>query len=166
MPRSLIVVIVACGLMCAATAARAQNASMLVGLRGVEVRAAIHWSDMPAGAVTEASLRTEVELELRRAGVPVLSAPDARVTPGRPVLVLDLVCVRGSVGSSCGYMMALVERVKLERDTTLAQHAMTWTSDVGVLTVGRDGGGGFIREKVSEQARRFANDFLAAIPRD
>lgn len=154
-----------CGLTFAVTRTPAQTVPTLVGLRGVEVRVAIKWGDMPPGVVSEASLQAEIELELRRVGIPVLSREESSRTPERPVLVLDLVCVTDSTGSSCAYMLALIQRVKLERDNTIAQQAMTWTNDVGVVTVGRDGGGGFIREKVREQVRQFANDFLAANPR-
>lgn len=82
--------------------------------------------------VTRARLQPEVEQELRRAGLRVLTPTEALASPGRPTLHLRVSVVRhGEVPELYVYSVDLVlrQQVRLLRDRAIESYAVTWSEN-------------------------------------
>jgi hypothetical protein len=160
----------------------AHDAQSLRGLAGVSVTVGVdneHNGGEPEryGEVPqEAELQTAVELELRQAGIRVISLPElAGVT--RPVGSLNVIVsiVRSTTvkGAPLGYAycirLAVYQAARLiGNDVAAAQGPFvvtTWDSSGAIGMIGRENAGKLIRDAVAAQVDQFANAFLAQNPR-
>jgi hypothetical protein len=82
--------------------------------------------------VTRAQLQPEVERQLRRAGLRVLTPTEALASSGRPTLHLRVSVVEvGDVPDLYVYSVDLVlrQQVRLVRDRTIESYAVTWSEN-------------------------------------
>lgn len=133
----------------------------LVGLPGVYVHIAPTEEPLIKAGIDDASLRTEVEVQLRMAGVPLLTQEQSLHTPGIPWLYLTVGSVKSSQERAYGWSMRLMlrQRVCLERDPKLCEVCTTWeTSRFGTVGTRKLG---TIKEEAGNLTKEFANAYLA-----
>jgi hypothetical protein len=140
--------------------AQSSDARALRGLRSVEVTVSVRSSpETDAVALDTASVRTQVELELRGAGV--LVSPSALAK-----LFVSVTFLTGSEDLVLphAYKLELYEWVAVRHRPTAGRvWAVTWQlGGVGVTT--RSLATGHISESVRQMTERFLNDYLAANP--
>jgi hypothetical protein len=159
-----IAVLVACSAARAAADSEAERRT-LAGLPGVYVHIAPTEEQLVKSGIDEAALRTEVELQMRVAGVPLLTQEQSLHTPGIPWLFLATSTVKSSQERAYGWSMRLQlrQRVCLERDPKLCEVCTTWESarfgTVGTRKLGT------IKEEAGNLAKEFANAYLAVNPK-
>jgi len=139
----------------------------LAGLDGVQV-----WvGSTPDGAQRDGldtvQLRTDVELKLRQAGIPVLSEQQSLSKVGAPGLALRLDVFRnpGIPLYAFRVKVEVQQVVRLARNPTLIVRAATWSSTGDIGTVGQTTLGSYVRETVRDQMDQFINAYLAANPK-
>ena len=110
----------------------------LRGLRGVGVLIEDLQPNAKKVGLTESQLKIDVEVELRKAGIPVLTDDKRWDTPGMPKLYVNINSVdrSGLVGASelyaYGIKVALQQMVDLRRNRSMTGTATTWeTGTVG-----------------------------------
>jgi len=119
-------------------------------------------SDMNDIGLTDDVLTTDIELRLRKAGVPVLSST-AEWAPDSPRFVLNVhvIATRDSVrGEEILACAALVQLLHTEQGLLIS----TWQNEaVGLFdkSTARSG----IRDGIADAVDKFANDYLASHPR-
>jgi hypothetical protein len=136
---------------------------VLVGLKGVFVEGGI---DNPKGSgLTKDQIKTDVELQLRKAGIKVLTNEERLTTPGQPYLsVLVSIIEISSRGYPIGYAYTIT--VQLYEAVTIVR---------GFEAVGSIWSAGWmgyfgkpdrhIRNNISDMVDKFINDYLAANPK-
>jgi len=132
----------------------------LKGLDGVHV--GVMKLDFEAEGVTREAIRNDVEAQLTKAGIRVLSAKECLLTPGGPTLNVGLKALKNSDGENSGYTYAvdlqLVQGVFLARDSKITLHADTWkTSDWGSVTEAKT-----LRKKIESNVDKFIRSYRAA----
>lgn len=117
--------------------------------------------------MTEDQLQTDVEIKLRKAGIPVLTEAAWLSEPGKPFLYIE---VKAYSPIEASYMFATT--VQLEQEVTLIRSrpqqrhrvfGATW-KDRGIGTVDSKNIR-TIREHVGDSVDKFINGYLAANPR-
>lgn len=140
----------------------------LVGLQGMQVGIEALKPELERLGLARTTLQTDVELRLRVAGLKVLS-PDQRLdAPGRPILYVQVSAMTVQVADGLyGYTVkvALLQDVRLNRDSTIATVATTWDSGPILGLVGEDNLANHVRGVVRDAVDKFANAFLAANPK-
>ncbi len=153
------------GLVCCAASAFGATElqkKTLEGLEGVKVIVEDMRPEVEQAGLTKSSLQTLVELELRKAGIRVLTEEERLKTKARPWLYLRVSVVIDDPGS-CAFDISLWlnQAVILAGNGSIAT-ATTWdTSRTG--TVGKSNIPS-IKDHVREKVEEFCNDFLAANP--
>ncbi len=141
----------------------------LKGLRGVHVIVENIDSEAERAGLAQATLRTDVELKLRQAGIAVLSRTEAFATPGKPVLYLDVHAraPRGAASGSYAYSihLELQQLVVLERNAAMILLAPTWSTPGGVGIVASAQLSTVVRENVRDEVDRFINAWLSVNPK-
>jgi hypothetical protein len=139
--------------------------SSLKGLQGVNVLIEELKPTVERAGLTEADIRTDVELKLRLAGITVLSDKQSLAAPGSPYLYVN-VQVLDSDDSlwPCSISVALEQSVTLRRNPQIGVVAVTW-SVTSVGSVGRLNVRG-LRDSVKEGVDKFINAYLAANPKN
>jgi hypothetical protein len=138
-----------------------EDRDTLGGLVGIYVRIGTN-SEAEEYGLSKAVLRTDVELQLRRYGVRVMSGEGVGRTPELYVQATakkDLV-VAGAL--AVGVKVEFYQDVILLRDPTKHCAAVTW-QDEAVMLVGTESIRG-VRDELSDLLDRFINDYLAANP--
>ncbi|MFQ5803416.1 MAG: hypothetical protein ACE5JQ_11035 [Candidatus Methylomirabilales bacterium] len=107
----------------------------LAGLSGVFVEVT---GVLPPGqsGVTKAGLKTDIELQLRRADIRVVNRVEALSTPGSPHLILKVITHKDAAGYifAFGVELTLVQDVVLSRDRKSSGRGTTWsTGAVGLV---------------------------------
>jgi len=131
----------------------------LRGLRGVGVIIEGTGSDAKKAGLTESQLRTDVEVELRKAGIPVLTENKRYSTPGMPYLHVNVTSV--TLGGNLKWVYAynvsisLKQMVDLGRNRSIGTVAETWNSTYV----------GGVGEKVRDYINEFINDYLTVNPK-
>jgi len=132
--------------------------SDISGLTGIKSLVVII-EELPPGAtrlgVTDEMIRTDVELKLRLAGIPVLTAMDH---PYAPALHIEINALDDSAASYVE--VDLEQNAKLERNGAFIPLAITWSH--GILI--QNPSGDFIRDRLKDFMDRFLNEWLAANP--
>ena len=141
-------------------------AETLRGLTGVDVVV----EDPQAGpeaeraGLTRSTLQSDIESQLREAGIRVLSDDEWQAAPDRPWLFVRVQTMRPAAGVY-GYIISVdvMQRVRLARDPNIDAVAMTWTTgeigSVGGDNVSR------IRDSVQAQVDLFINAYWAVNPK-
>ena len=113
--------------------------------------------------LTEATIRTDVELKLRQAGIHVLAKP--LETDFAIVLVSILSIERPTGGFAYSIKLEIAQRVRLDRAPRSQVAGKTWGARDVVGVVGTDRFVHVIRENVKDMTDEFLNAYLAANPR-
>jgi hypothetical protein len=149
----------------------AQNApeknarAAVAGLRGVQVIVESITPDIERAGLTRDTLQTDVELQLRQYGIPVLTEEQRLETPGYPYLYVNVNIIRNTELLVYAFSIELT----LEQDVILTRHpqtaipAATWNSG----SVGLVGGARVqsIRDGVKNHVNKFINLYLSANPK-
>lgn len=132
----------------------------LRGLSAVAVELPAENLQLNGTGLDATTLRTDIELRLRRSGVRVLSLEDANGTPSAGVLVV-LASALHNIALNLWVLDVVVEvrqSVFLERDPSIGTVTATWRSTgvVGWTTHPLE-----VREQVANQVDQFINAFLS-----
>ena len=105
----------------------ATQRATLAGLTGVEVVVEELNPGVEQDGLTRSTLRSDVELKLRQAGIHVLTSTERTASPGSPYLYLRITTVKNRV-SIYGYHIAIELRqlVRLTRNSGITSWAATW----------------------------------------
>ena len=142
-----------------------QEIESLRGLQGVRVVVENIHPEAERDGLTRSQLQVVVELELRKAGIKVLTEEEQSSTPGSPFLYVNVTAVRRKASVIYGYSISveLCQVVVLYRDQSIMITTTTWWSGV-VGTVGapklQD-----ISDSVKEKVDVFINDYLTVNPK-
>lgn len=138
----------------------------LAGLGGVYVVVEEMEPDVEREGLARSTLRTDVEVKLRLAGIRVLTMIESALAPGSPYLYLRVTTERLRELGPFHAFEALLEfrqQVTLERKSTIALYVPTWrTSWVGAVGTKKLD---WVRERVRDQVDEFINDYLATNPK-
>lgn len=145
----------------------ANKKEVLQGLQGVRVLVGDIKPEVEKYGLTEKSLQTDTELQLRLYGIKVFTLEERLSTPGLPILGINVNVVIDEEDLTAAVVInvELRENVLLLRDPPrICLAACTWNR-ASVLTGGvkriKD-----LREDVKDFVNEFINDYLAANPKD
>jgi hypothetical protein len=159
MRRIVITLLFSLALACLTTSGKdAHDSQYLRGLKGVSIRVQVFTGDENTNSSWAYQVRNDVELRLRRAGVPIIEADE-------PKLAVTILCQRSK---ECGLYAAdasvsLLQRARLQRDPTLNVMSSTWTQS-GIYVFGENNFR-YVREEIQDTVDKFANDYLTANPK-
>lgn len=138
----------------------------LAGLTGVEVVVEDMDPDAEREGLAKTTLRTDVELKLRQAGIRILTVTERLAAPGMPYLYLRVATLRDeAVGGLYAINIALEvnQEVRLTRNPTTTAYAPTWGAGaVGLYSARKLP---TARDVVRDFADQFINAYLAANPK-
>lgn len=153
----------------AVSAATPWQKESLRGVAGVQVVIGTMEPNMERIGLTEQLLQTDVELRLRKAGVPVLSQAERLQLPDVTWLHVQVTGMEVRTDPSeppVGYMFGIEvsfrQSVFLARDFSPFTGAATWES--GAIGKFPDANPRFIRDAVGDYVDKFINDYLAVNP--
>ena len=146
-----------------------QGEETLAGLKGVSVYVERIKDEVQRDGLEEGQIRTDVELRLRQAGVPILTKQQSFDSAGSPILDIDVHAVKVTsegVASFYAYHVhiELNQEVRLVRKPSLKVHATTWSGGSSVGAIGADQLRS-VRDVVRDQTDQFINAYLAANPK-
>jgi hypothetical protein len=128
----------------------------LRGIKAVSVEVGPIKPDVENLGLRREQIQTDVELALRRSGIPVtanLSSAD-----GHLFVVVNCTLFSSSKGDvACSLSVELIQDVRLLRDPDITSLAPTWKT--GAVTVGNTGSAN-VREDIRDMADKFSNDYL------
>ena len=138
----------------------------LRGLTGVNVLV----EDLPVEpaaeqvGLTPATLRSDIETQLREAGIHVLTDDEWQAAPGRPWLFIRVRIIRPDATSAYTYVIALelMQRTMLTREPSLETDAMTWTT--GAIGTGGGPTLTMVRERLHAEVDTFIRAYRAVNP--
>jgi len=146
----------------------AAEVKSLRGLQGVDVLIESLPSDAKKAGVTKRQLRIEVEVELRKAGISVLTEDESLNAPGMSYLYVHVNAVALTESLEGSYIFSvrveLKQYVYLGRDRSIGTTAITWQRGA-VGTVGTDNFRKSVRETVRDYVNEFINDYLTVNPK-
>jgi hypothetical protein len=122
---------------------------------------------MPPGQsdVTRAGLKTDIEMQLRRADIRVVNRVEAMSTPGIPHLILKVTTHKDAAGYiyAFGIELNLVQDVVLSRNSKFSGRAATWSTGV----VGLVGAQSLLSmlPSVWDRVDQFVKDYRTANPK-
>ena len=131
----------------------------LQGIRAVSVEVEDLSDGAKALGLSAETVRTDVELKLRLAGVRVVTADEVLQIPRMPTLYVDAEVSSCSKAESIS--VALQQNVRLERNGQSAVGATTW--DVGVIGLNLNAED--IRDKIKDLVDQFLNAWLSVNPK-
>ena len=109
-------------------------------------------------------IRTDIEVELRKAGIRVVDRAQLDESSGRPYLFLVINTLKGTLNTYT-YSMELRfhQNASLTRNPDVTLSVSTWNRSV----IGSERGNRLpqLREKIKEMLMPFINEYLAANPR-
>jgi hypothetical protein len=112
------------------------NRSTLKGLVGVKVLVEDVSPDVEKSGLTKVKLQADVENQLGKVGIRVLTQEEVLKTPGEPYLYINVNAAPGKVQTSLysySIDIALIQNIFLERDPKANTYAVTWsTGGVGL----------------------------------
>lgn len=138
----------------------------LAGLTGVHVVVNEMSAEAAREGLTRSSLQAEVESQLRRGGLRVLTAAEALTSVGRPTLELRVTLIpAGEVPQLYVYSvdLALRQQIRLTRDRSVDSFAITWseTRQVGVVGATRLA---VVRDAVRAKVEKFITAWQTVNP--
>jgi hypothetical protein len=146
--------------------ARLSGQVPFTGLIGVYVLITDMDPEAEKDGLAKSTIRTDVELRLRQAGIRVLNSSEWLATPGSPDLFLRLSTLKPKEGPlyAFGIQLGLVQRVRLARDPNITVMAVTWeaTGRYGTIATERLSE---LRAEVRDMVDEFINNYMAANPK-
>ena len=140
----------------------------LTGFTALEVVVEEMNPDPELQGLTQSTLRTDVELKLRQAGIRVLTQTEAlgalvkSDVPGLHLAVGTRPLEKGNY--AFGIQLELLQTVLLERDRNIISVAPTWEAPIMFGTIGAKNLPK-LREYVRDMVDQFINAYLAANPK-
>ena len=137
----------------------------LKGMSGVLVSVDVKKQSLETHGITEAMLKTDVEMKLRVARIKVFdnrNDPDLDRT-GRPELSIGVVAIKFDPAAVYVFLISLTQDVNLSRGKNPVR-ATTWIR-MGESHGGVDTAHEGIRKKIGDVVDAFINDYLAANPK-
>ena len=131
----------------------------LRGLQGIAVTVMLE-SGSGVRDVSEIRLQTDIESQLRRAGIMVLTREDLAETPNHAILYVNVNLLRCNMMYLYTVAVQVHQAAILKRDSTVQSLASTW--DASRLTfAGMTDPSDKIRSTVSDLVQSFITDYLA-----
>jgi len=139
----------------------------LVGLNGVYVWVGSIQDEAQRDGLDTMQIRTDVELKLRQAGIPVLIEEQSMSRVDAPVLFVVLNAVKNPEVPLYAFSanVELHQVVRLIRNPAATIRAATWTATGFTGMVGRDHPPRLLRDEIRDLIDRFINAYLAANPK-
>jgi len=160
------VVALSCGLAVAGHAQGARNIASLAGIEGIEVVVETMTPAQEAIGLSERALRSDVEVQLRRAAVRVLS--QAQQCGALPCLYIHVTTtnVPGASRSTASFVhVGLQQLVTLSRDTSVALSVETWHALGRIGLAPSAQSADRVRDTVRNEVDQFITSYLNANPR-
>lgn len=135
----------------------------LNGMRGVKVLIYTTTTELTKVNLTQDVLRTDIELRLRKAGIPILPGSEWPTGYQKAVVAASILSVKSEIDN----VFAVSIRLQLWRDVGRQGSPVlivTWEK-VGVALFGKDVLERGIRDALNDDADAFANAYLAANPK-
>ena len=139
----------------------------LRGLRGVNIMVESLQPDIEKDGLRKSSIKTDVELKLRMAGIKVLTKEEREKEPGMPYLYVRVSSIKRETGLHVFNIdVELGQLVLLARDPKIiCYYATTWrtTGEIGTI-------GGVkvnqLRDSIKDRVDEFINDYLEMNPKE
>jgi hypothetical protein len=146
----------------------------LKGLKGFYVFIDGQLDPLIREGLTKEQLKTDVELQLRKAGIKVLTEQESVALPGAPWLSITLSVSEGACGVShsdsslkfyaIGFLIQFYQEVRLDSNPKMKIKGITWkTVAIGWGEAKKIKN--FIREGVKDGIDLFMNDYLTVNPK-
>ena len=143
---------------------KTQERATLRGLQGVQVLVEDLRPEVERAGLTKQQLTTDVELQLRKAGIRVFAKQERLRAPGQPWLYVNVNTLLLSNGlAAYNISVVLNQRASLDINTSAA-NVVTWHSE-GLGTVGVSYVSDTVRKYVRDHVDRFINAYLSVNPR-
>ncbi len=150
--------------MCSYLGAQAQSSAVLKDVGPIAVVIQDLDPDAVRDEFTVDLIRTDIEVELRKAGIRVVDRSQLDDSSGRPYLFLVVSTLKGTLNTYT-YSMELRfhQNASLTRNPDVTMSVSTWNRSV----IGSERGNRLplLREKIKEMLMPFINEYLAANPR-
>lgn len=141
-----------------------ENVESLQGLPGVRVVVESISQEAERDALTKIRLKVVAELELRKAGIKVLTKKEWLSNPSCPWLYINVNANKHSSGLyACYVSIKLIQKVILLGNQSVMMPASTWST--GTLGIGGRAGLSAMEETVKYHVDEFINDYLTANPK-
>jgi hypothetical protein len=138
--------------------------SSLRGLQGVSVGAVVNLEpEIEEKGLTLDKIEKDVELQLRAAGIKMLSGVEFLETKERPLLLVKVNTLKHETGYICSVIVQLCQHIYLiQKPQSETYPATTWSSDgvIGIVYAQED-----IRSLVKNEADIFINAYLSENPK-
>jgi hypothetical protein len=136
----------------------------LRGVEGVHVLIEYLKPEVERAGLTRQRLQTDVELQLHRAGIPVLTKEERLRIPGAPYLYVSVQVLLKSDGLTTAYNIGITlrQRASLEIDASLATVSTWEIGAIGIVGIARID---TIRNHVRDYVDEFINVYFSVNPR-
>ncbi|HTT66463.1 MAG TPA: hypothetical protein VMF70_00405 [Gemmatimonadales bacterium] len=158
-----LVVALTCGISAAGHAQGARNIASLAGVDGIEIVVEEMNPAQEALGLSERAIRSDVEVQLRRAAVHVVSqVPQCGVLP---CLYVHVTTTTGTGTTASFVHVGLQQLVSLSRDTSLAISVETWRALGRIGLAPSSQTADRVRDAVRNEVDQFITAYLDANPR-
>ncbi len=154
----------------AVTTPQLDHRESLRGLSGVAVIVIVEdfSNDAKRAGLTEAQIKTDVELRLRQAGIKVMVRLERLLMPGKPFLHVRIAVMRSAtaqyseaVANAFTVQVTLSEFVNSPRNRLKVFSAITWEGSMKLVLVSSHRLARMARDVIRDRIDEFINDYLA-----
>jgi hypothetical protein len=139
----------------------ADKRDTLRGLAEVSVLVEYLPDDIEREGLSRESIKRDIEVRLREAGLRVLSTAEIAKLPGAPYLYVAVYAITGPVnGSGYAVVLALKQLVQLSRNPAMELFTTTWEGPAP-LSLANAPKAAEIRNKIADAVERFLIDYQA-----
>ncbi len=147
-----------------------EDRASLQGMEGLYILIDGQFESLIRKGITKEQLKTDVELQLRKAGIKVLTEQESVALPGTPYLsvtfqVSEGICKVSHTDSSLkfyaiGMLIQLHQEVRLDRNPKIKINGVTWKAATTSWFTAKEMKNG-TREHLKNGIDLFANEYLA-----